>query len=117
MFQLMISTAFFGFILLEKEGPEGSERKPQNRDSIWVAQNKEMQLFRMPSDIVDCYCFTKIHLVHFLNFFIFSGPRGFREKKLHDLDSAVTQAFVLSSRRILRQVCVCHPIICYRCVY
>jgi hypothetical protein len=44
--QIYVSTyhlyRFFGFILLEKECPEGSERKPQNRDSIWVAQNKEM---------------------------------------------------------------------------
>ena len=81
MFQLMISTAFFRFILLEKEGPEGSERKPQNRDSIWVAQNKEMQLFRMPSDIVECYCFTEMHRVHFLNVFLFlAGPEGSERK-------------------------------------
>jgi putative AlgH/UPF0301 family transcriptional regulator len=26
------------------------QKNVQNRDSIWVAQNKEMQIFRTPSD-------------------------------------------------------------------
>jgi catechol 2,3-dioxygenase-like lactoylglutathione lyase family enzyme len=44
------------------------------------------------------------------------GPRRFREKNLQDLDPAITQAFVLSSRRILRQICICHSI-CHMWTY
>jgi hypothetical protein len=50
---------------------------------IWVAQNKEMKLFRMPSDYSrgDIALLIRIGSI-FWTICILGGARGFRQKKL-----------------------------------